>query len=95
MARDYRDYDGKVFTPTIVTEPRSFECRERPTNWWVKLNSDAAILDRVGTGLRWVAHDDRGCIIEAAVQRCIAIRPSDVAEVEAAGLALQHAVDTR
>lgn len=65
-----------------------------PTNGWVKLNSDAAILDRVGTGLGWVTHGDRGCSIEAAVQRCIAMRPSDVAEVEAARLALQHAVDT-
>jgi len=95
LARDYHLYASNVFVLPSLPEPRSFEHWVPPPSGWVKLNCDAAILDGVGTGIGWVARDDQGHIIEAAVWRCNAMKPPDIAEAEAARWALQQAVNRR
>ena len=88
LASDYHLYASKVFALPSLTEPRSFEHWVPPPSGWVKLNCDAAILDGVGTGIGWVARDDQGHIVEAAVQGCKVMKPPDIAEAEAALWAL-------
>jgi len=75
LASDYHNYASKVLGPPSLAEPRSFEHQVPPPSGWVKLNCDVAILDGVEIWIGWVARDDQGHILEAAVQRCKVKKP--------------------
>jgi len=55
------------FAPPSLAKPKSFEYWVPIPSGWVKLNSDAVILNGVGIGLGWVARDDQGHILDATI----------------------------
>uniref|UniRef100_A0A7C9EA03 RNase H type-1 domain-containing protein n=1 Tax=Opuntia streptacantha TaxID=393608 RepID=A0A7C9EA03_OPUST len=67
LLRDYRLYTKEVHAPSPLPSTFSFEKWQPPPSGWIKINTDAAIIKGVGTGLGWVARDCEGKVLVAGV----------------------------
>ena len=83
LVRDYIVYSKRVFNTSVQMSTGSFEQWAPPPPGWIKLNSDAAIVKEVSTGLGWVAHDHKGRILEVRF-KCLKTQMSaEITEAEA------------
>jgi len=80
-----------VFHISAPTHTGSFEKWVPPPPEWLKVNSDAATITEVGTGLVWVARDHKGRILEAGVERLKMQMSPEITEATAARWAIQWA----
>ena len=94
MLEDDLRYASRVLEDSVVKGVPSFNKWYPPPPSWLKINIDAAILRDFGVGLGWVARDHHGNIVKMGVKRIKASWGADLAEVDAAKVALSHASKT-